>query len=151
MANQEKSFPDRNREKKINLNGLYAVSSTYALDEKGNPLNGVYGVVSKNTPYICKAKPAGSSKADLFKKDMTGNEVPNVLKNRILAFYSDKNNSKKSTCYLVEKPLYEEMVGHKVGRSVKKSTGQSSFSGQNSVRKPATTNYGRSTKNKVDF
>lgn len=48
MINNKKPYPNRNRKKKVNLNGLYAVSSDFTLDFNGNPINGVYvWVVSK--------------------------------------------------------------------------------------------------------
>lgn len=150
----EKKYSNKNRNKDINLSGLYAVSYDYAY-KNGKPLQGTCGVVSKNTPYICLVNSSESTKPGVFWHDMTGKDVPKVLKNRILAFYGDKDNTKKSTCYLVEKPLYEEMVGHKVGKSTEKPTNQSSFSGKKTVRKPATTSYGKgaskTSNHKADF
>ena len=102
-------IPNRNRKKNINLAGLYAVPYNVAI-KNGKPRPEVYGCVTKNTPYICKAESPGSAKPPRFVSDMTGDKVPKVLKNRMLAFWADKNNSGKSTCYLVEKSLYEEMM-----------------------------------------
>ena len=105
----KKKNPVRNREKRINLKGLYAVPSEIAY-QNGKPRPEVYGYVNKDTPFICKAQVNGSQKAPQFLSDMTGNNVPDVLKNRMLAFWHDKHNSSKSVCYLVEKSLYLEMV-----------------------------------------
>lgn len=102
-------IPNRNRKKNINLAGLYAVPNEIAY-KNGKPRPEVYGCVTKNTPYICKADAQSSGKPPRHVSDMTGDKVPKVLKNRMLAFWADKNNAGKSTCYLVEKSLYEEMV-----------------------------------------
>lgn len=101
---------DRNRNRNINLAALYALPHDVALAE-GKPRDGVYGCVTKNTPYICKAQPDGSRKPPQYLRDMTDPKVPTVLKNRILAFYSDPNNKQKGTCYLGERSLYDELRG----------------------------------------
>lgn len=110
-----KKDPKRNRTKKVNLAGLYAVTRDIAYDH-GKPREGVYGYITKDTPFICKANALTSESPPQLVSDMTGSEVPKVLKNRMLAFWSDKHNSNKKVCYLAEKSLYEEMVGHPVGK-----------------------------------
>ena len=105
----KKKNPNRNRKKNINLAGLYAVPSEIAY-QGGKPRAEVYGYVTKDTPYICKAQERGSIKSPQLVSDMTGDKVPKVLKNRMLAFWADKHNKTKNVCYLVEKSLYEEML-----------------------------------------
>ena len=51
---------------------------------------------------------------------MTGKEIPKVLKNRMLAFFSDVNHKNKNTCWLAEKSVYEEMTGRSGGKRKKK-------------------------------
>ena len=101
--------PNRNRKKNINLAGLYAVPREIAFDGD-KPRAEVYGYITKDTPFICKAQSGGSVKSPQLVSDMTGDKVPKVLKNRMLAFWADKNNKSKSVCYLVEKSLYLEML-----------------------------------------
>ena len=94
----------RNRKDK-NLSALYAVSSNVAYIN-GKMRKGVYGVVSKDTPYIWKpSQKEGQPRS--FVRDST--DIPKACKNRILAFWDDKNNSTKRVCYLAEKSLYDEM------------------------------------------
>lgn len=93
----------RNRKDK-NLAGLYAIPHDIAY-RNGKLRKGVYGVVDKNTPYICK--PADDSKPREFVRDST--DIPKACKNRILAFWDDKKNKTKRVCYLSEKSLYDEM------------------------------------------
>jgi len=106
---KNKKDPNRNRTKKVNLAGLYAVPHDIAY-ENGKPRPGVYGYITKDTPYICKARESGSTKPPQLVSDMTGDNVPKVLKNRMLAFWGNKQNSQKKICYLAEKSLYEEML-----------------------------------------
>lgn len=110
---------NRNRNKNKNLAGLYAVPHEYAYQD-GKLRPEVYGYISKNSPYICT--PGTANKPPKYKQDMTGTVVPSVLKNRMIAFWNDKDNARRQQCFLVEKSVYEEMVGHKVGSSSKKST-----------------------------
>lgn len=109
---------DRNRNRNINLAALYALPHDVALED-GKPRDGVYGCVTKNTPYICKAQPDGSRKPPQYLRDMTDPKVPTVLKNRILAFYSDPNNKQKGTCYLGERSLYDELRGSQTSATPK--------------------------------
>ena len=112
-----------------NLLGLYAVSRDVALTSGGKPRAGVYGMVTRDTPFITRPKAKSGSKLQ-FMRDMTDIRVPTVLKNRILAFWDDPNNGRKEHCYLVEKPLYEEMMeAHKIASprsSSKKPTAKKS-------------------------
>lgn len=101
---------DRNRNRNINLSALYALPYDVAL-KGGKPRDGVYGYVTKNTPYICKPQREGSATPPQYLRDMTDPKVPTVLKNRILAFYSDPNNKQKGTCFLGERSLYDEFRG----------------------------------------
>lgn len=102
----------RNRKDK-NLAGLYAVSNVVAY-RGGKLRKGVYGVVGKDTPYICKPSDNQRNKPRTFIRDST--DIPKVCKSRILAYWDDKNNKGKSACYLVEKSLYEETKKNKKGR-----------------------------------
>ena len=114
----KKKNPTRNREKDRNFAGLYAVSHEYAY-KNGRLRPEVYGYVSKSVPYICK--PASKQgQLPQFKHDMTGKEIPKVLKNRMLAFFSDANHKNKNTCWLAEKSVYEEMTGRSGGKRKKK-------------------------------
>lgn len=99
----------RNR-KKENLSGLYVVDGKTAY--KNNKLRkGVLGAVDKSTPFVFKPKDAKNNKPRKFVKDTTS--LPTVCKNRILAFFDDKNNLNKSKGFLVEKSLYDEMKNKK--------------------------------------
>lgn len=115
-----------------NLSGLYAVSYREAL-RGGKPREGVYGVVTRDTPFITKpkAKPGSNSQ---HLRDLTDSSVPTVLKNRILAFWDNPNNDQKDVCFLVEKPIYDEM------RAMQQSStgGPRTMSGSSqAVKKPA--------------
>ena len=104
-----KNDPNRNRKKDLNLAGLYAVTNETAY-KNGKLRPEVYGYVSKGTPYICK--PASQDgKPPKYVHDMTGDEVPKVLKGRMVAFWADSRNYSRKQCYLAEKSLYNEMVG----------------------------------------
>lgn len=95
----------RNRKDK-NLSGLYVISSDIAFRD-GKLRRGVYGAIGRDTPYICKPADRVKGKSREFVRDST--DLPKACKNRILAFWDDKNNKGKSACYLAEKSLYEEM------------------------------------------
>lgn len=99
----------RNRKDK-NLSGLYVVSNDVAY-KNGKLRKGVYGVVGKDTPYIYKPSDKKKDKPRSFVRDST--DIPKTCKNRILAFWDDKNNKGKSACYLAEKSLYDEMKTNK--------------------------------------
>ena len=94
----------RNRKDK-NLAGLYAVSHDTAF-KNGKLRKGVYGMVDKMTPYICKPAESKKGKPRKFVRDST--DIPKACKDRILAFWDDKNNANKRACYLAEKSLYDE-------------------------------------------
>lgn len=94
----------RNRKDK-NLVGLYVVSSDVAY-KKGKLRKGVYGVLGKDTPYIYKPANSQTDRPRTFVRDST--DIPKTCKNRILAFWDDKSNKRRTTCYLAEKSLYEE-------------------------------------------
>ena len=96
----------RNRKDK-NLSGLYAVTNDIAF-QNGKLRKEVYGMIGKDTPYICKPADKSKNKPRSFVRDST--DLPKACKNRVLAFWDDKNNKKKNSCYLAEKSLYDEMV-----------------------------------------
>lgn len=121
MSNEKKkkrTYPNRNRKKRKNLTGLYAVSYDEAYKD-GKLRNEVYGAVDKNGPYVYEPGNPAKDKPRKFLNDMTGRGVPETCKNRILAFWDDKLNKNKRQCYLAEKPLYEEMVNKKKLKSNK--------------------------------
>lgn len=95
----------RNRKDK-NLSGLYAVTNDIAF-QNGKLRKEVYGMIGKDTPFICKPADRNKNKPRSFVRDST--DLPKACKNRILAFWDDKNNKKKYSCYLAEKSLYDEM------------------------------------------
>ena len=95
----------RNR-KNENLAALYAIPHSVAY-KNGKLRKGVLGMVDKTTPFVSKPADSKKGKARTFVKDMS--VLPKACKNRILAFWDDKNNKTKSVCYLAEKSLYEEM------------------------------------------
>lgn len=95
----------RNRKDK-NLSGLYVVSNDIAYSN-GKLRRGIYGVIGRDTPYVCKPADRLKGKPRQFVRDST--DLPKACKNRILAFWDDKNNKSKSVCYLAEKSLYDEM------------------------------------------
>lgn len=115
---QKKKNPTRNREKYRNFAGLYAVTNEYAY-KNGKLRPEVYGYVTKDLPYICKPS-SKKGQPPQFKHDMTGKEVPKVLKNRMLAFWSDDKNRGRKSCWLAEKSVYEEMTGRSGGKRKKK-------------------------------
>ena len=104
MSIQKKDLK-RNRKDK-NLSGLYVVSSDIAYS-KGKLRRGVYGVIGRDTPYICKPADRLKEKPRQFVRDST--DLPKACKNRILAFWDSKLNKSKSVCYLAKKSLYDEM------------------------------------------
>ena len=110
--------PVRNREKDRNFAGLYAVTNEYAY-KNGKLRPEVYGYVTKDLPYVCKPSNK-KGQPPQFKHDMTGKEIPKVLKNRMLAFFSDVNHKNKNTCWLAEKSVYEEMTGRSGSKRKKK-------------------------------
>ncbi len=105
----------RNRKDK-NLAGLYTVPNNVAY-KNGKLRKGVYGVIGKDTPYIYKPAEKQKDKPRTFVRDST--DLPKVCKNRVLAFWDDKNNKGKTVCYLAEKSLYEEMRKSKTSKTKK--------------------------------
>ena len=61
-----KNDPNRNRKKDLNLSGLYAVTNDFAY-KNGKLRDGVYGVVSKDTPYVCRPTNSQKGKSRTFK------------------------------------------------------------------------------------
>lgn len=115
---KHKRDPNRNRQKDLNFSGLYAVSNEYAYKD-GKLRPEVYGYITKGTPYICK--PANKNgKPPKFMHDMTGDDVPKVLKGRMVSFWADPNNRNRKQCWLAEKSVYEEMTGRSGGKRKKK-------------------------------
>lgn len=102
----------RRAPKKANLSGLYAVNSDIAYDKNKKLKSGVYGIVAKDTPYIFKRinKKDGTLQR-VFVNDMTN--IPDICKNRIMAFWDDKSNNKKTKSYLVDKSIYDEYMKNK--------------------------------------
>lgn len=138
-----KNDPKRNRKKDLNLAGLYAVTHETAY-KNGKLRPGVYGYVSKGTPYICKPG-SGDGQVPKYVHDMTGDDVPKVLKGRMVAFWADTNNRSRKMCWLAEKSLYKEMVGEPTQKISKKGSSK----GKNSARKSGTTSYKNSTSKKA--
>ncbi len=104
-------YPKRKRKpNEANLAGLMVVSSDDAFDIKTKRWkNGVYGIVSKDVPFISKTTISkDGTKKRKFINDVT--ELPNVTKERVMAFFDNKQNSKREKCYLVERELYDEII-----------------------------------------
>lgn len=94
-----------------NLSALYAIDNKFAY--KGDKLKvGVYGVVSKDTPFVYKIV---KNKSGVARREFINNStsLPNVCKNRLMAFFDDKDNKNKLKAYLVDKSLYDEYKGEK--------------------------------------
>lgn len=99
--------------KEANLNALMVVNSNDAYDVKlGKYKTGVYGIVSKDVPFISRiVNSRDGTKKRKFVNDVT--ELPNVTKERIMAFFDDKKNASREKCYLVEQQLYDEIMKSK--------------------------------------
>lgn len=107
-------YPNRKRKpNEANLDGLMVVNSADAYDVKNKRWKkGVYGIVSKDLPFISKTTVSrDGTKKRKFVNDVT--ELPNVTKERVMAFFDDKQNSKRDKCYLVERQLYDEIMATK--------------------------------------
>lgn len=107
-------YPNRKRKpNEANLAGLMVVSSDDAFDVKNKRWKkGVYGIVSKDVPFISKTTITRNGvKKRKFVNDIT--ELPNVTKERVMAFFDDKQNSSREKCYLVERQLYDEIMQSK--------------------------------------
>lgn len=107
-------YPNRNRKpNEANLSGLMVVSSDDAFDRSRKRWKkGVYGIVSKDLPFISKTTISRDGiKKRKFVNDVT--ELPNVTKERVMAFFDDKKNSTREKCYLVERKLYDEIMASK--------------------------------------
>ena len=105
-------YPKRQR-KNVNLAGLMVVNSDDAFDKnRMRYKKGVYGTVSKDLPFITKIVTSkDGSRRRKFVKDVT--ILPGTTKERIMAFFDDKQNSKREKCYLVEPYLYDEIMAAK--------------------------------------
>lgn len=104
-------YPNRKRKpNEANLDGLMVVNSADAYDVKNKHWKkGVYGIVSKDLPFISKTTVSrDGTKKRKFVNDVT--ELPDVAKERVMAFFDDKQNSKRDKCYLVERQLYDEIM-----------------------------------------
>lgn len=107
-------YPNRKRKpNEANLSGLMVVNSADAYDVKHKRYKyGVYGIVSKDVPFISKiVSSKDGTKKRRFVNDVT--ELPNVTKERVMAFFDDQQNSKRYKCYLVERKLYDEIMAAK--------------------------------------
>ncbi len=102
-----------NRKRKpneANLAGLMVVGSEVAWDKFHKRWRkGVYGAVDKELPFITTTvQSKDGTRRRKFVNDVT--ELPNVTKERVMAFFDNKQNAQRSKCYLVDKALYDEML-----------------------------------------
>ena len=88
--------------KKANLSALTVVDSTQAYNGK-RLKKGVYGIVSRDTPFVYKnvVDRRTGQKKPKFVNDM--HSLTNVSKQQIIAFFEDPNNHNRLKCYLIEK------------------------------------------------
>ncbi len=103
----------KQQRKPQNLNGLYAVPIEFAKKDDGTFRQGTFGVVTKNDPFVAKQSIIKGTKD--FKRSALVNstDLPNTVKNRMLAFYDDKANKQRNVAVLVEKKLYDEYISKK--------------------------------------
>ena len=92
-------------------------------------------------------------------QDLT--ELPDIAKERIMAFFDVPENKKREKCYLVERKLFDEVRNENnstrefhsnrkmVGETNQKTSKKGSSKGKNSVRTPSTTSYKNSTSKKA--
>lgn len=109
-----KNYVKRKRKpNEANLDGLMVVSSNDAYDiKRGKYKPGVYGIVSKDVPFVSKIVTSRNGmKKRKFVNDVT--ELPNVTKERVMAFFDDKKNGHREKCYLVERQLYDKIMKSK--------------------------------------
>lgn len=107
-------YPNRKRKpNEANLAGLMVVNSSDAFDVQHKRWKkGLYGIVSKDLPFISQTVISrDGTKKRKFVNDVT--ELPNVTKERVMAFFDNKQNSKRDKCYLVERKLYDEIMAAK--------------------------------------
>lgn len=107
-------YPNRKRKpNEANLAGLMVVNSTDAYDiKRGRYKPSVYGIVSKDVPFVSRiVNSKDGTKKRKFVNDVT--ELPNVTKERVMAFFDDKQNGNREKCYLVERKLYDEIMAAK--------------------------------------
>ena len=111
----QKNVNRKRKPNEANLAGLMVVSSEDVWDIKRNTWKkGVYGAVSKDLPFITNTVVTRNGlRRRKFVNDVT--ELPNVAKERVMAFFDDKANTNRSKCYLVEKSLYDEIQRGKRG------------------------------------
>ncbi len=97
--------------KEANLAGLMVISSDDAYDVKHNRFKkGVYGIVDKDLPFVSKTVvQRDGKKRRKYVQDVT--ELPDVAKERIMAFFDVPENKNREKCYLVERTLYDEVKG----------------------------------------
>ena len=88
--------------KTANLSSLDVVDSSQAYIGK-RLKKSVYGIVSRDTPFIYKNVVDRKTKINKprYKNDLTA--LPNVCKNKIIAFFDNPTNTRRSKCYLIEK------------------------------------------------
>lgn len=88
--------------KKANLAALEVVDSTAAY--RGKRLRKeVYGIVSRDTPFIYKNVVDRKTKLNKPKFVNDSTSLPNVCKQKIITFFDDAKNARKKKCYLIEK------------------------------------------------
>lgn len=88
--------------KNPNLSALNVVDSNHAYNGKKMKKE-VYGIVSKEHPFIYKNVVDRKTKKNKPKYVNDSIELPQVTKQKIIAFFDDSKNSKKTKCYLIDK------------------------------------------------
>ncbi len=139
----------RNR-KEIDLRGLEVTTSEVAYD--GTRLKkGVYGIVSRDTPFIYRNVIDRKTK-EVKPRYVNDMEVlTNRSKQDIIAFFANKKNGKRRNCYLADKSVIEEYkpkekknnnkqevikdVKHKRNKSVKNARKYKKNGGNNERRR----------------
>lgn len=113
MLSMAKIVNRKRKPNEANLSGLMVVNSDVAWDFKNRCWRkGVYGAVDKELPFITTTvQSKDGTRRRKFVNDVT--ELPNVTKERVMAFFDNKQNSQRSKCYLVEMSLYEMVKGRK--------------------------------------
>lgn len=121
--------------KTANLDGLMVVNSDEAFDkQKQRFKSGVFGIVDKELPFISKiVVQRDGNKRRSFVQDVT--ELPDVAKERIMAFFDVPENKNREKCYLVERELYDEVRGKKVFDEKAATTSYSKQTNKTSQRK----------------
>lgn len=88
--------------KKANLSAITVVDYQEAYNGKRLKSN-VYGIVSRNTPFVYKNVIDRKTKKAKPKYINDMGALTNVCKQDIIAFFDDNKNAKKNKCYLIEK------------------------------------------------